>query len=154
MIFLLTGPNQGKTGNWGGFRFRQGATEIPDDAKEAAVLLRRYYAAHPIHLVEKGPDGKFVVKEEQEEVAGLSLDDILRERAYHESMQRRESGQTGGAPLITMPLPDATVTGQAGGPSVPAGGQVPPGAMSLGDGNELDEAGGVGNGKKSTKTAK
>lgn len=63
MEFALVGPHQGKDITLGGFRFRRGVADIPEDAKDAHNLLRNFYSAHPAHLIVRGEDGKLFLQE-------------------------------------------------------------------------------------------
>lgn len=78
MKFAIIGPNQGKTGHWGGFFFKDGIAEVPDDAKDAHSLLNRFYGAHPVHNIEQRRDGVLQLKavEPQAEPTFLPVSDL------------------------------------------------------------------------------
>jgi hypothetical protein len=51
---MLVGPNIGKTGFWGGFRFENGSCELTDqDADKVRQLLGNFYAAWPAELAKE-----------------------------------------------------------------------------------------------------
>jgi hypothetical protein len=59
--FILVGPNQGKSGVWGGYVFVDGVCEVDAQwADNARVLLGRYYSAYPDIEVSKQADGTLV----------------------------------------------------------------------------------------------
>ncbi len=64
MKFLIVGPNQGKSGDWGGFRFKDGVCEVSEaqatDVENARRILSRFYSAYPDVELTKLPDGKLV----------------------------------------------------------------------------------------------
>ncbi len=48
MRFILVGPNFGASGIWGGFHFRDGVCDVPQNgAENAAHLLSTFYSAYP-----------------------------------------------------------------------------------------------------------
>lgn len=63
MEFALVGPHQGKTMSLGGFRFKDGVTEVPDEARDAHNLLQNHYSCYPSHRLGKDSTGKLFVKE-------------------------------------------------------------------------------------------
>ena len=64
MKFLIVGPNQGRTGDWGGFRFKDGACEVSEaqatDVENARRILCRNYSAYPDVELTKMEDGTLV----------------------------------------------------------------------------------------------
>lgn len=72
MEFALTGPHQGKSVILGGFRFIDGVVELPDDAKEAHSLLRKFYGAHPSHLLVLDKDNNLVLKDGEDSKLSLA----------------------------------------------------------------------------------
>ncbi len=62
MEFALVGPHQGKTMKLGGFAFKNGVTEVPDEARDAQNLLQNHYSCYPSHMLEN-IGGKLRVKE-------------------------------------------------------------------------------------------
>src|SRR5438874_1946888 len=66
MQFALIGPNQGKTIRLGGFAFQKGLTDVPEKAEDAQNLLRNFYDAHPVHLLDEVEGGQLVVREAEE----------------------------------------------------------------------------------------
>lgn len=60
-IFTLTGPNKGKSGDFGGFEFKNGSCEVVDtEAEKASRILCRYYSAEL--NAKKAPTKKAPVK--------------------------------------------------------------------------------------------
>jgi len=64
MKFLIVGPNQEKSGKWGGYKFKDGACEVPQvqatDVENARRILSRFYSAFPDVELTKLKDGTLV----------------------------------------------------------------------------------------------
>ena len=62
MQYVLVGPRQGMNIKLAGFFFRNGTTDVPEDAKDAQNLLTQFHNAHPAHLVGKTDAGELFVR--------------------------------------------------------------------------------------------
>lgn len=64
MKFMIVGPNQGKSGKWGGYKFVDGVCNVseaqPNDVENARRILCRNYSAYPDLELTKRKDGTLV----------------------------------------------------------------------------------------------
>lgn len=64
MRLFLVGPHEGKSKRIAGFLFRDGMTELPDDAGPAKNILMNFHSAYPEEMLKRDEEtGKLVLRE-------------------------------------------------------------------------------------------
>lgn len=80
MRFFIVGPNQGKSGTWGGFTFTKGVLEMAPGpgADNARILLGRYYSAYPESELVKDKEGNLMLASAFQESADAAVDETVK----------------------------------------------------------------------------